>query len=144
MQVLDGEKMAEDYNVGSDSPYKLIYNDCSTVTSCVHDYVPGSEELSIENFNVDDSNFPRLYSILAGVKPSATNTKDKSVYSVCYSQTPTMETKWANLETKEKEMGLRIITGKDDISAFDTYVDQWTSEGGKDILTEVQAMADAE
>lgn len=144
MQVLDGKKTAEDYNVGSDSPYKLIYNDCSTVTECVHDYVPGSEELSIENFDIENSNFPRLYSILAGVKPSATNQKDKSVYSVCYSQTPTMETKWANLETKEKEMGLRIITGKDDISAFDTYVNQWTSEGGNDITAEVQAMADAE
>ena len=67
----------------------------------------------------------------------------KSVYSVVYSQTETMEAKWANLETAENEMGLRIITGKDDISAFDAFVEKWYAEGGSEILAEVQAMADA-
>ena len=41
-------------------------------------------------------------------------------------------------------MGLRIITGKDDISAFDAFVDRWYAEGGTEITAEVQAMADAD
>ena len=142
MQVLNGEKTAEDFKVGSDSPYKLIYNDTSTVTAAVKDYEQGSNELGIENFDINNTNFARLYSILAGVKPSATNKADKSVYSICYSQTKTMEAKWANLEAKEKEMGLRIITGKDDISAFDSYVESWNNEGGAEITAEVQQLYD--
>ena len=141
MQVLNGEKTAEDFNRGTDDAYKLLYNDCVTVTDCVQGYEAGSNNLGIENFDVDNTNFPRLYSILAGVKPSALNRPDKSVYSECYSQTDTMEAKWANLETAEKEMALRIITGKDDISAFDTFVEKWNNEGGSEITAEVQAQA---
>lgn len=143
MQVLNGEKTAEDFNEEG-SAYKLLYNDCKTVTECVKDYQQGSNELSIENFDVENTNFSRLYSILAGVKPSALARPDKSVYSVCYSQTDGMEAKWANLETAEKEMALRIITGKDDITAFDDYVERWNKEGGADITEEVQALAEAE
>lgn len=142
-QVLNGEAEAEDFNE-PDSPMKLLYNDCLSLETGIKDYVPGSNELTIDNFNVDDTNFPRLYSILAGDRPCAVDTPDKSVYSVVYSQTESMESKWANLETAEKEMGLRIITGKDDISAFDAFVEKWYAEGGTEILAEVQAMADAE
>lgn len=144
MQVLNGEKTAEDFNRGVDDAYKLLYNDCLTVTDCVKDYEKGSNELGIQNFDVNNTNFPRLYSILSGVKPSALNRPDKSVYSVCYSQTETMEAKWANLETAEKEMSLRIITGKDDVSAFDAFVEKWNKEGGTDITAEVQAQADSQ
>lgn len=143
-EVLNGEKTAEDFN-DPDSPMKLLHNDCLTLSTAVKDYVPGSNELSIKNFNVDDTNFPRLYSLLSGARPTAlAGEPDKSVYSVLYSQTKTMEAKWANLETAEKEMGLRIITGKDDISAFDAFVDKWSAEGGSEILAEVQAEADAQ
>lgn len=142
MQVLNGEKTAEDFNRGTDDAYKLLYNDCVTVTDCIKDYEAGSNELGIENFDVNNTNFPRLYSILAGVKPSALNRPDKSIYSACYSQTETMEAKWANLETAEKEMALRIITGKDDISAFDAFVEKWNNEGGAEITAEVQAQAE--
>lgn len=141
--VLNGEATAEDYNE-TDSPMKLLYNDCLSLETGIKDYEVGSNTLSIENFNIEDPNFPRLYSILAGDRPCAIDTPDKSVYSVCYSQTETMESKWANLETAENEMGLRIITGKDDISAFDAFVDRWYAEGGTEITAEVQAMADAD
>jgi len=38
-------------------------------------------------------------------------------------------------------MALRIITGKDDISAFDAFVEKWNNEGGSEITAEVQAQA---
>lgn len=141
-QVLNGEKTAEDFN-NPQSAMKLLYNDCLSLETGIRDYVPGSNQLDISNFNIDDPNFPRLYSLLAGCKPTAENTPDKSVYSVTYSQTPAMEMKWTNLDTAEKEMALRIITGKDDISAFDAFVEKWMAEGGAEITAEVQAEYDA-
>jgi multiple sugar transport system substrate-binding protein/putative aldouronate transport system substrate-binding protein len=141
-KVLNGEATAEDYN-DPNSALKLLYNDCLTLDNGIKDYQKGSNTLSIANFNIDDPNFPRLYSIFAGCRPSALNRPDKSVYSVSYSQTELMETRWANLETAELEMSLKIITGKEDISAFDAFVEKWNAEGGADITAEVQAIADA-
>ena len=109
----------------------------------IKDYVPGSNELNIENFNISDPNFPRLYSILIGCKPTAEHTPDKSVYSITYSPTESMEMMWTNLETAESEMVMRVITGKDDISAFDRFVERWYAEGGQIITEEVQALYDA-
>ena len=142
-QVLNGEKTAEDFN-DPDSAMKLLYNDCLTLSTGIKDYVVGSNELNIDNFVISDSNFPRLYSILAGCEPTAKRDPDKSVYSVTYSTTESMDMMWSNLETAEKEMTMRIITGKDDISAFDTFVEKWYNEGGSIITAEVQAMYDAE
>lgn len=111
---------------------KLLYNDCLSLANGIKDYVPGSNELNIENFNISDPNFPRLYSILIGCKPTAEHTPDKSVYSITYSPTESMEMMWTNLETAESEMVMRVITGKDDISAFDRFVERWYAEGGPD------------
>lgn len=142
-QVLNGEKTAEDFN-NPKSAMKLLYSDALSLASGIKDYVPGSNTLDISNFNITDPNFARLYSILAGCKPTAENTPAKSVYSVTYSSTESMEMMWSNLETAEKEMALRIITGKDDISAFDAFVEKWYAEGGDMITAEVQAMYDAQ
>ena len=142
MDVLNGEKTAEDFNK-PDSAMKLLYNDCLSLANGIKDYVPGSNELNIENFNISDPNFPRLYSILIGCKPTAEHTPDKSVYSITYSPTESMDMMWTNLETAESEMVMRVITGKDDISAFDRFVERWYAEGGQIITEEVQALYDA-
>ena len=52
-------------------------------------------------------------------------------------QTETMETKWANLKKMEEETFAKIITGKADISEFDTFVKNWKSQGGDQILKEI-------
>ena len=49
-----------------------------------------------------------------------------------------MEKKWANLKKKEDEVFLKIIIGDADIDAFDTFVEEWNAEGGKEITAEVQ------
>ena len=54
-----------------------------------------------------------------------------------------MEMMWTNLETAESEMVMRVITGKDDIAAFDRFVERWYAEGGQIITEEVQALYDA-
>lgn len=83
--------------------------------------------------------FARMYSLLIGDKPYATVEPAKKVYSVTYTTTETIEKKWANLKTMEDEMALKIITGKADISSFDTFVTDWASQGGNELIDEIQA-----
>lgn len=54
-----------------------------------------------------------------------------------FETTESMSTLWASLEKMEMEMVLKIITGEQDISSFDTFVENWTSAGGDKITQEV-------
>ena len=85
-------------------------------------------------------NFQRMYSLLIGDRPYATTPVDQKIYSTVYSQTETMESKWSNLKSMEEEIMMKIITGKSEISEFDSFVQKWKSEGGDTITQEVQKM----
>ena len=65
------------------------------------------------------------------------NDKYIPVYNAYNGQTETMEAKWANLKKMEEETFAKIITGKADISEFDTFVKNWKSQGGDQILKEI-------
>ena len=58
---------------------------------------------------------------------------------VFYGKTNTMRKKWWKLEKIEKEAFLKIITGQEKLSYFDTFVEIWRREGGKEITEEVAA-----
>ena len=136
IKVLNGETQPEDY-AGVSSAYKLLANDVSVIK----DTVPGYEkdkQLSIEDFSTENfGNFQRMYSLLVGDRPYATTEVNNKVRSCIFSQTATMEKKWANLQSMENEMVMKVITGKSDISAYDEFVKNWKSEGGDTILEEV-------
>jgi putative aldouronate transport system substrate-binding protein len=74
--------------------------------------------------------------ILVGDAPSV-NEKYVPVYNAYNGQTETMETKWANLKKMEEETFSKIVMGKADISEFDTFVKNWKSQGGDQILKEI-------
>lgn len=134
MKVLKGEAEPEDYNVPN-SLYKLMYADAKKVRDVVK---PPYEELGVSNFSTANfGDFQRLYSLLIGDRPFATTPIDKKVYSVTYNQTPTMETKWANLKKMEDETVLKIILGQQPIDSFDKFVKDWKAQGGDEITAEV-------
>ena len=54
--------------------------------------------------------------------------------------TNTMETRWAHLQTMENQMLLEIVMGIEPLDHFDVFVDQWLSQGGADIIEEVNAI----
>lgn len=87
----------------------------------------------MENFG----NFQRMYSLMVGNRPYSTTSVDKKVRSCIFEQTPTMEAKWPNLLSMEREMAMKVVTGKSDISAYDEFVERWMAEGGETILQEV-------
>lgn len=134
MKVLKGEAEPEDYNVPN-SLYKLMYADAKKVRDVVK---PPFDELGVSNFSTANfGDFQRLYSLLIGDRPFATTPIDKKVYSVTYNQTPTMETKWANLKKMEDETVLKIILGQAPLDSFDKFVKDWKAQGGDEITAEV-------
>ncbi|MFC0213377.1 extracellular solute-binding protein [Paenibacillus chartarius] len=70
----------------------------------------------------------------AGVLAS---TSMRRVHSVFHGSTPTMETKWAELQKLENEAFLKIIIGDQPVSSFDDFVAKWRELGGDRITKEV-------
>jgi putative aldouronate transport system substrate-binding protein len=67
---------------------------------------------------------------------------NKPVYPAFAYTTPTMNQKWANLQSLEQQYELQVITGQKSANDFNNFVSQWNSQGGQQILTEVnQAVA---
>ena len=53
----------------------------------------------------------------------------KVVDSLYFKTTDTMKSHWWRLKAKEKEAYLKIISGEEDISYFDTFVKEWNEQG---------------
>ena len=131
---MNGEE-ADDYDPVN---YKIMDTDLASLDTC---FKNGYDDLSIENWNIDDTNFGRLYSLLMGTGAQVDAEESgelERTYSLIYSQTATMEKKWANLKKKEDEVFLKIIIGEADLDSFDTFVEEWKAEGGDEITKEVQ------
>ena len=98
------------------------------------------DDFSLDKWNLDSdlakTNLPRLVSLLVGAAPYV-HDKYVPVYNAYNGQTETMEAKWANLKKMEEETFAKIIMGKADISEFDTFVKNWKSQGGDQILKEI-------
>ena len=48
-----------------------------------------------------------------------------------------MRTKWSKLQEMEKKLYLEVITGVQDLDAFDRFVEEWMEAGGEQITLEV-------
>lgn len=119
--------------------YKLLSTDMDSISGCLNGTY---EDLGMENWNTEDPNFSRLYSLLlgfGGVVDAEEEGITNKTYSLIYNQTELMEKKWANLKKKEDETFLKIIIGEAPLDSFDTFVTEWKAEGGDDITAEVQA-----
>lgn len=93
---------------------------------------------------MSDVNSGRIYSLLVGSGAVADAEEAgvvNKVYSLIYTQTPTMEKKWTNLKKKEDEIFMKIIIGEEPVDSFDTFVKEWKAEGGDEITAEVQEAA---
>jgi putative aldouronate transport system substrate-binding protein len=66
----------------------------------------------------------------------------KLIDNIYPATTPTMELKWANLQTLEQTTFLKIVIGDLPLDDFDKFVADWKSQGGDEITDEVnQAQA---
>ena len=58
-----------------------------------------------------------------------------------YGMTDTKSMKFSNLTKMEDETFLKIITGDQPVDAFDEFVEKWNKEGGQEILSEMEELA---
>lgn len=95
--------------------------------------------------NWDFAKYPQDYgfgwSFGVGLQPYISG-KFTWVKSLSFDRTNTMDKKWANLETLEYTTFTKIITGKEPLSSFDTFVKKWKNQGGSTITTEIQKAID--
>lgn len=142
VQALNAEMKGEEVPEFDPLNYKLLQADLAALPDCLE---APYDDMSIEKWNTDNTNFGRLYSLLKGssaVEKASTEGIVNKVYSITYTQTETMERKWTNLKKKEDETFLKIIIGEEPIEAFDTFVEEWNAEGGAEITEEVQALTE--
>ena len=142
VQALNAEMKGEEVPEFDPLNYKLLQADLAALPDCLE---APYDDMSIEKWNTDNTNFGRLYSLLMGssaVEKASTEGIVNKVYSITYTQTETMERKWTNLKKKEDEVFLKIIIGEEPIEAFDTFVEEWNAEGGAEITEEVQALTE--
>lgn len=133
--VLAGKKKPADFDTPEFSGYKLLKSDVSVIREVKRNPV---DNMDIQYWNTADSNWPRMYSVMVGTAPLYEKPFAKT-YSLIWSQTKTMESKWATLKKLEDETFLKIIMGVAPLSSFDAFVKAWKAQGGDQITAEVQA-----
>ena len=133
-KYLAGEITMDDVDF---SQHKLLKSDMEAVKELKKEPY---DDFSLDKWNLDSdlakTNLPRLVSLLVGGAPYV-NDKYIPVYNAYSGQTETMQAKWANLKKMEEETFAKIIMGKADISEFNTFVKNWKSQGGDQILKEI-------
>jgi putative aldouronate transport system substrate-binding protein len=135
--VLAGKKKPADFDTPAYKAYKLLFADVNNVRATKLDPV---DNMDIQYWKAGDPNLSRLYSILVGAATLYKQPYTKTL-SLIWTQTKTMESKWATLKKLEDETFLKIIMGVAPVSAFDTFVKDWKAQGGDQITAEVQAEA---
>jgi multiple sugar transport system substrate-binding protein/putative aldouronate transport system substrate-binding protein len=135
-KILRGEAQVRDYEaMGKQFP--LVYSSAQALRGIVPTY-RGDREINASDFKMDTAGvFFRLYAILVGDRPFATQKIDKEVYSVTYSMTDMLEQRWPNLWKMENEVMMKIVTGQSDISAYDKFVSDWRTQGGQGVLDDL-------
>ncbi|WP_420832295.1 extracellular solute-binding protein [Paenibacillus humicola] len=132
-EVLAGTKKPEDF--ANNPEYKLLNNDVNTVKKVK---LQPYDKMDIQYWKptADWGVWNRMYSLLVGDAPIVDQPMNK-VPSLIYSQTKTMESRWANLQKMEDETFLKIILGAAPLDDFDKFVKDWKAQGGERITDEV-------
>lgn len=121
----------EDINgalTGKKDPDELQVLEYAYYVKC-KDYVDHSQSADAETWAAYESRI-RACALL--------DNKDLEVRSTAFSgETETMRTKWSKLQEMEKKLYLEVITGVQDLDAFDRFVEEWMEAGGEQITLEV-------
>jgi multiple sugar transport system substrate-binding protein/putative aldouronate transport system substrate-binding protein len=147
INLLEGKTQKEDYNDPLSGPKIGIYNNADTFFQTMTGYKKGTPfgtPIPISAFDRSTSYFQRAYAILVGDRPYSVAKPDKEVFSAVYGATDLMQRRWANLQALEDETIMKIITGKEKLDYFDSFVAQWRAEGGNEITAEVQSIVDSQ
>lgn len=133
LEFLQGKTTADALDIPG---YKLLKSDAENVKKAKLEPYDNND---IQYWDTSDIGvWSRQYSLFVGGKPLLEPRNE--VYSLTYSQTKTMESRWPTLEKLETETFLKIIMGAEPVEAFDKFVEDWKRQGG-DIITKEVAEA---
>jgi putative aldouronate transport system substrate-binding protein len=136
-EVLAGTKTADDFK---DKPeYKLLVADAQNIHKVKREPYD-KYDIQYWDPEADWGVWTRAYSLMVGGAPLVDN-EIKGAYSLIYSQTKTMESRWFNLKKLETEVFMKMIMGASPLDAFDQFVEDWKKQGGDDITEEVNKAA---
>ncbi len=135
-KIMSGEAQANDFTGEEWKVYKTLKEDASKIKQIK---LPPYDDLDIEYWDreADPAVFNRVWSWMVGFSPYL-DYPHTPVYSLTYSQTPSMEERWPILQKLEAETFLKIIMGAADIDTFDQFVEDWYAQGGDIITQEVR------
>lgn len=140
LDVLMGKAKPEDFADPKYAVYKLLKDDVAKIGTAK---LSPFDNMDIKYWDIKSSIWNRAYSILVGngaiYNPIGGKDKVNVVFSLTYAPTATITTKWANLKKLEDETFLKIILGTAPIDSFDKFVTDWKSQGGDELIAEVQA-----
>jgi putative aldouronate transport system substrate-binding protein len=154
-QALGVDGSTRPFNIEINS-YTSLLDDYSDIVRCVNgeitlDEVRTTESKSIvqsvKNYTADPDNcevvdWSKYHSRLKGVKliQSLTDSNTFEWLTPIFPQTTsTMKTNWANLGKLEEETFIKIATGALDVDkGFDQFVSDWKSQGGEQIISEIE------
>ena len=105
-----------------------------TIVEAVNRYLEAPE-------NADAGDWSKYTSRMGGIQliESLTDNDQFVWYSpVFFDTTETMKTNSADLDKLREEVFVAIVTGSKSVDEFDTFVEDWNSRGGEQILKEIQ------
>lgn len=141
LDVLNGKAKAEDFADPKYDVYKLLKDDVAKIGTAK---LAPFDNMDIKNWDTKSSVWSRAYSILVGngaiYNPIGGKDKVNVLFSLTYTPTDSITTKWANLKKLEDETFLKIILGTASIDTFDQFVADWKAQGGDALTAEVQAI----
>lgn len=117
MAVLDGKKQKKDLTAIESSYYEACKNYLSGKAYTAEDWAAYKSRISAVGLLVDGDYTPAVHPYLDdtdGVVPQS-------------------------LKQLEKDAFIRIIMGEEDISYFDTFVQQWYQQGGRELTRQIRA-----
>lgn len=135
--VLSDKKKVSDFDTPEYKAYKLLYGDVSNAKASK---LAPVDKYDIQYWKIDSPNLSRYYAMLNGSGAIYAQPVNPTM-SLLWTQTKSMESKWATLKKLEDETFLKIIMGVAPVSSFDTFVKNWKAQGGDQITAEVQAEA---
>jgi multiple sugar transport system substrate-binding protein/putative aldouronate transport system substrate-binding protein len=141
--LLEGKTTKADYYNLQEPTSMTVYNNAEHFFDSLPGFVKGTPRgtvIPLSWFDQTAFYFQRTYAILIGDRVYSSMKPDVEVYSALYGMTDTMQRRWANLQSLENEMVIKIITGAEPLSYFDSFVTQWKAEGGDEITAEVQGL----
>lgn len=89
----------------------------------------------------DVTDWAKYHSRMVGIELIDKLTREETfnwIEPAYWGVTETMELRWSNLTKLEEEMFIKIVTGTVPLSEFDTFVEDWKSQGGSEIIKEIE------